>query len=190
MEKETYALLSKQGSFFTYHLIAFLTVLSLWSIPTSARAEENYLNPVPIPIPITTLTLDAGDEAHMIADVNAARTAAGLSPLLRDPQLVSVARAYAHDMAARRYFGHRNPEGKNVGNRFEEAGIAYQTAGENIAFVQNENEAMEGFLNSSGHRANILNSNYTRIGIGIIVTDGYGAVYVQEFSDGASHAGP
>jgi uncharacterized protein YkwD len=180
-------LLSKQGRFFAHRFVALLTALSIWSIPPGAGAEEHYLNPVPIPIPITTLTLDAGDEAHMIADVNAARTAAGLSPLLRDPKLVSVARAYAHDMASRRYFGHHNPEGQNVGNRFEEAGIAYQTAGENIAFVQSENEAMEGFLNSSGHRANILNTNYTRIGIGIIVTDGYGAVYVQEFSDGASH---
>jgi uncharacterized protein YkwD len=122
----------------------------------------------------------------MITDVNATRNAAGLPPLQRDSRLASIARAYAHDMAARRYFGHLNPEGKNVGDRLEVAGVAYQNAGENIAFVQNENEAMSGFLHSAGHKANILSDRYTRIGIGVIVTDGYGAVYVQEFSDGGT----
>ena len=158
--------------------------LHLWSSPAPARAQEEYLNPIPIPIPAVSLAVNPADESQMIADVNATRIAAGLPPLLSDPNLASVARAYAHDMAARRYFGHRNPEGQSVGDRLENAGVPYQYAGENIAFVQNENEAMEGFLNSRKHKANILSSKYTRIGVGVIVTDGYGAVYVQEFSDG------
>jgi uncharacterized protein YkwD len=149
-----------------------------------AQAEENYLTPVHIPIPATTLSLDPADESQMISDVNAVRADAGLPPLASDHKLSSIARAYARDMAKRRYFGHRNPEGQDVANRLELAGVPYQYVGENIAFVESENAAMEGFLNSSGHRANILSSRYTRIGIGIVVTDGYGAVYVQEFSDG------
>jgi uncharacterized protein YkwD len=162
-------MLRRHGSFFAFFVALTLAAAQFWSTPTPAAADEEYLNPVPIPIP----------------DVNAMRSAAGLRPLLADPRLASVARAYAHDMAARRYFGHHNPEGQSVGDRLEGAGVAYRHAGENIAFVQNENEAMEGFLNSAGHKANILSRRYTRIGIGIIVTDGYGALYVQEFSDGA-----
>lgn len=176
-------MLRRHGRFFAFFAILTLCAAQLQSAP--AGAEEEYVNPVPIPIPVVSLSIDPADESHMIADVNATRTAAGLPPLLTDPQLASVARAYAHDMASRRYFGHHNPEGQSVGDRLEVAGVAYQYAGENIAFVQNENEAMEGFLKSAGHKANILNSRYTRIGIGVIVTDGYGALYVQEFSDGA-----
>jgi uncharacterized protein YkwD len=178
-------MLRRHGSFFAFFVALTLAAAQFWSTPAPAAADEEYLNPVPIPIPVVSLSIDRADESHMISDVNAMRSAAGLRPLLADPRLASVARAYAHDMAARRYFGHHNPEGQSVGDRLEGAGVAYRHAGENIAFVQNENEAMEGFLNSAGHKANILSRRYTRIGIGIIVTDGYGALYVQEFSDGA-----
>ena len=177
-------MLRKHGSFFAFCIATELATAQLCTASAPAGAEEDYLNPVHIPIPAGSLSIDPADEAHMIADVNATRAAAGLPPLVDDPKLCSVARAYAHDMAARRYFGHINQEGKDVGYRLEIAGVAYQNAGENIAFVQSENEAMEGFLNSAGHKANILSNKYKRIGVGIIVTDGYGAVYVQEFSDG------
>jgi len=176
-------MLRTHGRFFAFFFVLFLAAVQFRC--AAAGAEDEYIYPVPIPIPAVSLSQDPSDESQMIADVNATRNAAGLPPLQSDPQLASVARAYAHDMAARRYFGHHNPEGQNVGDRLDGAGVPYRFAGENIAFVQNENEAMEGFLNSAGHKANILSSRYTRIGIGVIVTDGYGAVYVQEFSDGA-----
>jgi uncharacterized protein YkwD len=179
-------MLRTHGRFFAFRVALLLAVAQFWSASAFAQAADEYLTPVPIPIPAVSLSIDPADESQMIADVNASRSTAGLPPLEPDPLLASVARAYAHDMAARRYFGHYNPEGQSVGDRLEGAGIAYQYAGENIAFVQNESEAMEGFLNSAGHKANILSSKYTRIGIGVIVTDGYGAVYVQEFSDGST----
>jgi uncharacterized protein YkwD len=155
------------------------------SFPTLVVVDQHYLTSVHIPIPIGSLSsTDPPGESQMLNDVNAARNAVKLPSLNRDSHVASIARAYAHDMVARRYFGHHNPEGKNVGDRFESAGVNYQYAGENIAFVQSEKEAMQGFLKSSDHRFNILNSHYTRIGIGIIVIHGYGTMYVQEFSGG------
>lgn len=155
------------------------------NLQTLLGIGEGYLAPVRIPIPTSSLSPDPTDESRMVADVNKVRIAAGLPPLVRDPKMADMARAYAHDMAARRYFGHYNPEKQSLVDRFDLAGIAYQFAGENIAFVQSENEAMDGFLKSRDHRANILSSDYTRIGVGIIVTHGYGTIYVQEFFGGS-----
>jgi uncharacterized protein YkwD len=174
----------KHSTLFTLCLALILAAGQCMQART-ASAEEKYLEPVAIPIPAGALSANPGDEAKMAADVNAGRSAIGLPPLVVDPKLASVARAYARDMAARRYFGHRNPEGRSVSERFDFAGISYQYAGENIAFVQSEDEAMDGFLNSPDHKANMLSNRYTRIGVGVVSTDGYGALYVQEFSDGS-----
>lgn len=173
-------MLRRQGSFFPL----CVAVAGMCSLPAPVGAVEDYINPVPIPIPVVALSSNATEEAQMVADINSARTAAGLSPLTIDSKLSEVARAYAHDMALRRYFGHLSPEGKSVADRFDVAGIDYQCAGENIAFVQDEEEAMAGFLHSSDHRANILSKRYTRIGVGIIIAGSYGSIFVQEFSDG------
>jgi len=156
-----------------------------FNFPMFLGIGEGYVAPVRIPIPTSSLSPDPPDESRMIADVNRIRVAAGVPPLARDPKMAVMARAYAHDMGARRYFGHYNPEKQSLVDRFDMAGIAYQFAGENIAFVQSETEAMDGFLKSPDHRANILSPDYTRIGVGIIVTHGYGTIYVQEFFGGS-----
>ncbi len=170
---------SKKGFFFASSA-GLILALSLLSAPMPVSADEDEV--VPIPIPATPLYNKATQESQMIQDVNRIRIAAGLPPLTADPRLGTVARSYAHEMGQRRFFGHRSPEGVTPSDRLDAAEIDYRYAGENIAFVQDENEAMQGFLQSAPHRANILDRHYTHIGVGVIEAGSYGTIYVQEFS--------
>jgi uncharacterized protein YkwD len=120
-------------------------------------------------------------EAEMIRLVNEERTKRGLKALQFDPALVPVARAHSQDMFARGYFSHYTPEGKDPFERMKTAGIKYYTAGENLALGQTLSICHEGLMNSPGHRANILNPSYGRIGIGILDGGTYGLMISQEF---------
>ena len=172
--------MARKNGFFFASSAGLLLSLSLLGAPMPVSADEDEV--VPIPIPATPLYNRVGEESQMIQDVNRVRIAAGLAPLAADPRLSSVARSYAHDMGKRRFFGHRSPEGVTPSDRLDAAEIDYRYAGENIAFVQDENEAMQGFMHSAPHRANILDSHYTHIGVGVIEAGSYGTIYVQEFS--------
>jgi uncharacterized protein YkwD len=84
-------------------------------------------------------------------------------------------------MISRGFFAHNNPEGQTPFDRMRQAGISYKYAGENLAINSSVAAAETAFMNSSGHRANILSPNYTEIGIGV-VRNSRGSVYVvQEF---------
>lgn len=112
--------------------------------------------------------------------VNAARRDAGLSELELDADLCAVAQARAQEIA--QSFSHTRPDGSSCFTILEEFGISYRAAGENIAMGQRTpEEVMDGWMNSSGHRANILNGTFTSIGVGYYV-DGAGAAHwVQIF---------
>ena len=104
--------------------------------------------------------------------VNRERAAYGLSPLTLSARLSSGARLKSQDMRDNGYFDHTSP---TYGTPFEmmaQLGITYATAGENIAMGYSTAEAVvEAWMNSVGHRANILSENYTQIGVGYV--DGY-----------------
>ena len=103
----------------------------------------------------------------MLALVNAERQSNGLPPLEMDDRLSSVARAHSIDMAQRGYFDHTDPDGQSPFDRIGAAGIAYFAAGENIAWgAATPESVVKGWMDSPGHRANILNEKFTRIGIG------------------------
>lgn len=112
--------------------------------------------------------------------VNAARQDAGLSELELDADLCAAAQARAQEIA--QSFSHTRPDGSSCFTVLEEFGISYRAAGENIAMGQRTpEEVMDGWMNSSGHRANILNGTFTSIGVGYYV-DGAGAAHwVQIF---------
>lgn len=112
--------------------------------------------------------------------VNAARRDAGLSELELDADLCAAAQARAQEIA--QSFSHTRPDGSSCFTILEEFGISYRAAGENIAMGQRTpEEVMDGWMNSSGHRANILNGTFTSIGVGYYV-DGAGAAHwVQIF---------
>jgi uncharacterized protein YkwD len=120
-------------------------------------------------------------EAEMLRLVNEERTKRGLKALLPDTALVPVARAHSQDMFARGYFSHYTPEGKDPFDRMKAAGIKYYSAGENLALGQTLKICHEGLMNSPGHKANILNSSYGRLGIGILDGGSYGLMISQEF---------
>jgi uncharacterized protein YkwD len=130
---------------------------------------------------VEELKVDEIAEAEMFGQVNAARKEAGISQLTWDTRLVDVARTHAKDMWERRYFGHISPEGMDVGDRLLEGGVDYFIAGENLALAPTVSIAFTGLMNSEGHRANILEPQFSKIGIGVIDNGIYGKMFVQVF---------
>ena len=99
--------------------------------------------------------------------VNAERKKQGLNPLPLSDKLTAVANEKARDMAVNNYFSHTSPTYGSPWQMLQQYGIRYKTAGENIAYNQRSaKDVMDAWLHSSGHRANILNADFTDIGIG------------------------
>lgn len=106
-------------------------------------------------------------EQEVVELTNNERAKNGLSPLQADPELSRVAREKSRDMSARNYFDHNSPTYGSPFDMMESYGITYQAAGENIAKGQRTpQEVVTAWMNSPGHRANILNGNFTHIGSG------------------------
>lgn len=121
--------------------------------------------------------------ASEVADiVNQERTSQDLSPLSYDSQLAELAQKKAEDMAENGYFSHQSPTYGSAFDMMNEAGISYRSAGENIARGQRTPEAvMDSWMNSSGHRANILSSSYSSVGVGYAEDENGTAYWVQMF---------
>ncbi|MGW7074859.1 sigma-70 family RNA polymerase sigma factor [Streptomyces sp. NPDC054866] len=98
---------------------------------------------------------------------NAERAKSGCGPLTLNSKLGDAAQGHSNDMAERDFFDHTNPDGEDPGDRVTAAGYKWSTYGENIAAGQRTPSAvMDSWMNSSGHRANILNCSFKEIGIG------------------------
>ncbi len=120
-------------------------------------------------------------EQQMLNLVNQERAKAGLKPLQADAQLTKLARMKSQDMINRGYFDHNSPTYGSPFDMMKSYGVSYRTAGENIAGNRSVQAAHTALMNSSGHRANILNPNYTHIGIGIVEGGPYGMMFTQMF---------
>ena len=106
-------------------------------------------------------------EQEVVRLVNAQRAQNGLKPLAENWELSRVARYKSADMAGKRYFSHESPTYGSPYQMMRSFGISFRSAGENIAYGQRTPAAVVGaWMNSSGHRANILNASYTQIGVG------------------------
>ncbi len=127
--------------------------------------------------------VDEKAEQEMFRLVNTERTKQGLPPLAFDNSLREVARSHSDDMFKRGYFSHQTPEGLTPFDRMDDVGIQYEYAGENLALAPSTPLAMQGLMNSPGHRTNILSPNFNKIGIGVIDGGIYGKMYSQEFSN-------
>lgn len=120
-------------------------------------------------------------EKEVVELVNQERAKYGLSPLEIDTELSSVARLKSQDMANLNYFSHTSPTYGSPFDMMKQFNIQYRTAGENIAKGQQTAEAVvNAWMNSEGHRANILNSSYTHIGVGY-VSSGNTTYWTQMF---------
>lgn len=120
-------------------------------------------------------------EIKMLELVNEERAKEGLNPLKADPEMTKVARAHSRDMFARGYFAHVNPDGKNPFDRMRSAKVQFHAAGENLALAQTLEIAHINLMNSPGHRANIMNPAFGRLGIGVLDGGFYGLMISQEF---------
>ncbi|MEV3993370.1 CAP domain-containing protein [Streptomyces sp. NPDC049837] len=119
-------------------------------------------------------------EAAVLSLVNAERAKVGCSPVQASRGLAALAGAHSEDMAERGFFSHTDPDGATPWDRAAKAGVQ-GLAAENIARGQADAEAvMESWMNSDGHRANILNCDYTRLGVGVHFAEG-GPWWTQNF---------
>ena len=121
-------------------------------------------------------------EQQVVDLANKERAAVGLPALKVNTKLSSVAEKKAEDLRDKNYFAHQSPTYGSPFDMMKKFGISYSSAGENIAKGQKTPaDVMNGWMNSPGHKANILNSSYTEIGVGY-VTDSNGTTYwVQHF---------
>ncbi|WP_413104828.1 CAP domain-containing protein [Streptomyces sp. Inha503] len=123
-----------------------------------------------------------GLASEVIARTNAERAAARLAPLAPDPRLTAAAQAHSDDMVARDFYSHTGPEGQQPWYRARAAGATHRGVGENIACGQRSpEEVVRGWMNSPGHRANILKPDFTHIGVGHATGSRAGTYWTQVF---------
>ncbi|MFF1419474.1 CAP domain-containing protein [Streptomyces sp. NPDC058280] len=157
---------------------------------TSATApkpqrSETRSSEAPAPSQTTTRAVEtpsapSSAEAAVLTLVNEERAKAGCAPLQADAGLGGLAQDFSDDMAARGFFDHTDPDGKTPWDRADAAGVT-GLGGENIARGQATAQAvMDSWMNSEGHRANILNCDYTRLGVGVHTGSG-GPWWTQDF---------
>lgn len=156
--------------------------------PSVTPAPTPAPNPTPAPTPAVTpapvkpstgvVTSEANFEAKVeqliFNRVNAERAKAGMSQLSYNSSMEKYARIKSKDMGDRGYFDHKNPEGQLITTQMAKDGVSYRAWGENIAYIGGTSDLnaladqfMTNWMNSSGHRANILSSNFTSIGVGV-----------------------
>ncbi|GAA3376166.1 hypothetical protein GCM10020367_46780 [Streptomyces sannanensis] len=116
----------------------------------------------------------------MVSLVNLERARVGCTPVKADPSLAGLAESFSDDMAARGFFAHTDPDGDTPWDRAEQAGVS-GLGGENIARGQGDARAvMDAWMTSPSHRANILNCQYTTMGVGVHFGSG-GPWWTQDF---------
>ncbi len=155
------------------------------STPTPAQPTTSKPS-TPSPAKPSTSAPTNGDysafQKKVVDLVNAERAKAGLKPLTMSAPLNKTATLKSQDMAKLNYFDHNSPTYGSPFDMMKKYGISYRTAGENIAMGQTSPEqVMQGWMNSSGHRANILNASYTQIGVGIAKNSAGRLYWTQQF---------
>lgn len=149
------------------------------------RTNQNSQQDVHEPKKENLMDSETTNQAIEVLDlVNKERAKNGLKALVLDNQLTSVANKKARDMADKGYFSHTSPTYGSPFEMLQQFGINYRSAGENIAGGQKTSQqVMEDWLNSSGHRANILNANYSKLGVGFYQGGNLGTYWVQLFTN-------
>lgn len=118
--------------------------------------------------------------SQVVSLVNAARADAGCGAVSTDGALTAAAQGHSADMAANDYFSHTSQDGRSFGDRIRAAGYGGGAIAENIAAGQSSaSSVMASWMDSSGHRANILNCSYSRIGVGVAQGGSMGTYWTQ-----------
>ena len=130
---------------------------------------------------ITNSTNLTADEREAFNLINEQRKKEGLEALQIDDEVQNVARVKAKDMVNNNYFSHTSPTYGSPFDMLKKYGISYKSAGENIAGNGTAQGAVNAWMNSPGHKANILNSKYNYTGIAVVTSPKYGKILVQLF---------
>src|SRR3954454_12348737 len=156
----------------------------------------------------TAAVLAAGDavEALLLQLINADRAAEGLAPLVIDQELDAAADAHTADMLANDYFEHDSQDGRSPGDWIEAAGYDARGWGENIAWVSDDNGVVDpaeverlhaNLMNSEGHRANLMDEDFTEVGLGrkaeggkAMLTEDFGMPTAAEAAEGDKGSAP
>ena len=143
-------------------------ILKPTTAPTAKPTAQPTTQPTAAPTAKPTTT-ESAMEQEVFELVNKVRVENGLHTLKWAEDLAEIARAHCADMINRGFFSHTNPDGESPFDRLKNNGIAYRSAAENIAYGQKDaQEVMNSWMNSSGHRANILSKTVKEIGIGAV----------------------
>ena len=138
---------------------------------------------ISLPFQAKNLSVDEEVELRMLELINKERTSVGAPPLVMNERLTKLARSHSEDMWRRQYFSHINLDGEDPFDRMEEADIKYRIAGENLALARTVERAHRGLMDSLGHRKNILDPKFRRVGIGAVDGGIYGKMFTQNFTD-------
>jgi uncharacterized protein YkwD len=152
--------------------------LNFFTVTNEPESEERILLGF-----TTTGKPDPEAEIQLLALLNKERTNRGLHPLTMNEKARVESRAYSEEMFAHGYFSHIDAGGHSPFDRMKAGGVKFDLAGENLALAPTVTLAHQGLMNSPGHRANILNSNYRTVGIGIVDGGQYGLMVTQDFTD-------
>lgn len=136
-----------------------------------------------IPQKFSGYTIDTFSQNNMLDLVNDERILRGLTALRLDSSMQKIAQEKSQDMFLRNYFSHYDPEGRNAADHMNGAHIAFEIVGENLAYAPDVITAHDGLMDSQGHRENILEPKFSRIGIGVIDGGIYGKMFTQVFAD-------
>jgi stress response protein SCP2 len=124
----------------------------------------------------------AGPAMEVVAATNAERRRHGLAPFTVDARLGAAAQLHTADMLRRGFFDHQNPDGEQVWDRARTVGYPYRKVAENIAAGQRSAaEVVAGWMDSPGHRRNILDAELHQIGVGHATGGSYGVLWTQVF---------
>lgn len=153
--------------------------------PTPGPISPTPPPPIPTPPPANDAEFLSQLEDNILRMVNEERAKVGAKALTMEVMRRDVARGHSKDMAVRAFFDHMNPDGKSPFDRMRAVGISYTSAGENIAYNtypvdRAAKAAMDGWMNSDGHRKNIQNAKYGRTGIGVYRHPSNGRVYFTQ----------
>lgn len=150
------------------------------SASVSAPAAPTTSAAAPTRAATTPTAVATSAQAAVLALVNQEREKVGCSPVTASAPLTSLAQNFSDDMAARGFFDHTDPDGRTPWDRASKAGVQ-GLGGENIARGQADAQAvMDSWMNSAGHRANILNCDYKTLGVGVHFGSG-GPWWTQDF---------
>ncbi|MFF9184036.1 CAP domain-containing protein [Streptomyces misionensis] len=164
------------------------TAVATAATTTPAPVDPVTTTPAPaVPTASATAPSGAADTAsgvtaRIVQLVNSERTQAGCQPLTLNPQLAEAAQQHSADMAAHQNMSHTGSDGSDPGTRITRAGYSWSAYGENVAYgYATADEVMAGWMNSPGHRANILNCGFREIGVGLAQPGSY---WTQDFGTG------